>query len=319
MTDTAPATTSPAPPLDWGPDGLIPVVAQEAETGAVLMVAFANAEALAATRATGRAHYWSRSRNRLWRKGSTSGHEQVVDAIFVNCDQNSLLYAVRQLGAVCHDGYPTCYYRRLELDDTLTVIADRAFDPGTVYGDDDLAGQTRLLFGAYAFLRNHDLAAVSGTAARLRAAEDHPVWALAGRLADELRELAGVLDGSHVHRSPEEDAVLEGTQVFYWTLIIALRAGIGWETLRPDRAFATASPGEPLAASTVARLLRAKADRWSGPLPADLGPHLHATLALLAQAAHAGGIAPAAVVAADLAALRQKEYLGPYFALHEDR
>jgi phosphoribosyl-AMP cyclohydrolase len=109
-------------------------VAQDVETGDVLMVAFMNEAALAETRRTGRAHYWSRSRNRLWRKGETSGHEQLVEGIFVNCEENSVLLRVRQIGAVCHDGYPTCYYRRLEPDGSLAVVRDRAFDPDAVSG-----------------------------------------------------------------------------------------------------------------------------------------------------------------------------------------
>ncbi|HEU5430664.1 MAG TPA: phosphoribosyl-AMP cyclohydrolase, partial [Thermomicrobiales bacterium] len=110
-------------PIRFDAGGLVPVVTQDAATGAVLMLAFMNDTALAATRATGRAHYWSRSRGKLWRKGETSGNEQIVDGIYVNCERNSLLLRVHQTGAVCHDGYPTCFYRRLEPDDALTTIA----------------------------------------------------------------------------------------------------------------------------------------------------------------------------------------------------
>ena len=107
-------------------DGLAPVVVQDAVSGDVLMLAFMNDDALRLTHETGRAHYWSRSRNALWRKGETSGHEQLVDEIRVNCEQNSLLLLVRQVGAVCHDGYPTCFYRRTAPDGSLTIVA-RAF------------------------------------------------------------------------------------------------------------------------------------------------------------------------------------------------
>ncbi|MCC6312516.1 MAG: phosphoribosyl-AMP cyclohydrolase [Thermomicrobiales bacterium] len=186
------------PSVRWGDDGLIPVVTQDERSGDVLMVAFMNAEALAATRATGYVHYWSRSRGKLWCKGETSGNRQQVVAIFVNCDRNSLLLRVRQTGAVCHDGYPTCYYRRLEPDDSLTMVRERVFDPAEVYGVDSnnlLTDATRLLYGAYAWLRDHDLSAESGTSRRLRI-EDGTIE---GRVADELTELAGVLDGSHRH------------------------------------------------------------------------------------------------------------------------
>ncbi len=98
------------------------------------MIGFMNAEALTLTRQTGRIHFWSRSRGKLWRKGETSGHEQVVEEIWVNCERNSLLITVTQIGAVCHDGYPTCFYRRLTDDNTLEIVMDRTFDPATVYG-----------------------------------------------------------------------------------------------------------------------------------------------------------------------------------------
>src|SRR5688500_7800896 len=103
-------------PVRFGADGLIPAVIQDADTDAVLMVGFMNANALALTRSTGRVHFWSRSREKLWRKGETSGHEQIVEAIYINCEHNSLLLTVRQIGAACHDGFPTCFYRRLEPD-----------------------------------------------------------------------------------------------------------------------------------------------------------------------------------------------------------
>ena len=123
------------PGLRFDERGLIPVVVQEAATGAVLLLAYMNAEALDETLRTGRAHYWSRSRDRLWRKGERSGREQVVAALYVNCEQNSLLLRVHQLGgAACHTGYPTCYYRMLAPDGTWQEVEERIFDPPDVYG-----------------------------------------------------------------------------------------------------------------------------------------------------------------------------------------
>src|SRR5262249_39193013 len=124
---------SAEPIVRFDGDGLIPVVTQDAVTGDVLMMAWMNEEALQLTRETGRAHSWIRGRQQLWRKGWTSGHEQVVREILVNCECNSLLLQVQQIGAVCHDGYPTCYYRRLEPDGEFEVVRERAFDPGCVY------------------------------------------------------------------------------------------------------------------------------------------------------------------------------------------
>lgn len=100
--------------LKFDGDGLLPVVAQEAASGEVLMLAFANREALERTADTGRAHYWSRSRGELWRKGDTSGHVQHVREIRVDCDADAVLYLVEQSGAACHTGEPTCFFRRVE-------------------------------------------------------------------------------------------------------------------------------------------------------------------------------------------------------------
>jgi len=305
-------------------DGLVPVVAQEAATGAVLMVAFMNEAALAATRATGRAHYWSRSRGRLWRKGETSGHEQIVEAIAVNCERDSLLLTVRQVGAVCHDGYPTCFYRRLEPDGSLTIVETRAFDPTVVYGDaagaehsettgeerPKLAARTRLHFGAYAFLRGNDLTGPSATSRRLRSEED----GVTPRVAEELRELAGVLDGGHRHGGLREDAILEGGQVLYWVTLAALRAAVTWDRLRPDRALSTQVP--TLDAITASRLVRAEAGRWEAePDPAvDQAARCHAALALVGQACAVAGVTPDELVDRDLAELRGKAYLADYFS-----
>lgn len=97
-------------------NGLIPVVTIDAKDGAVLMLAYMNAEALAATQASGQATYWSRSRGALWRKGETSGHTQRVVSLKVDCDQDALLLTVEQEGAACHTGERSCFYRTVEGD-----------------------------------------------------------------------------------------------------------------------------------------------------------------------------------------------------------
>lgn len=101
--------------------GLLTAIAQDAATGEVLMVAFMDAEALNATRETGFAHFHSRSRRRLWKKGETSGHVLVVEAILVDCDQDALVLKVRPAGPACHTGARSCFYRALE-GDALTRI-----------------------------------------------------------------------------------------------------------------------------------------------------------------------------------------------------
>jgi phosphoribosyl-ATP pyrophosphohydrolase/phosphoribosyl-AMP cyclohydrolase len=95
--------------VHFGDDGLVPVVAQSALAGEVLMVAYADREALERTRDTGEAHYHSRSRGKLWKKGETSGHTQQVEDVRVDCDGDAVLYVVRQQGPACHTGSPTCF------------------------------------------------------------------------------------------------------------------------------------------------------------------------------------------------------------------
>jgi len=293
--------------------GLVPVVTQEVDTGAVLMVGFMNAKALEETRATGRVHYWSRSRVRLWKKGETSGHEQIVESISVNCEQNSLLIQVRQVGAVCHDGYPTCFYRRVEDDNSLTVTADRWFDPATVYSTGSQTGLslealTKTWFSAYEHLRDNDFADVSSTCRRLQSTDPRSEI----RVGEELRELAGVLDGSHRHGDHKNDVILEGSQVLYWAVVTAVHSGIPWNRLRPDRALMTTEAS--LTTDSVAKVLRGEAKQWadSGPsLPLDA--RLHAVVALVAEAARSAGVEPAALIEHDLKDLQSKPHLTAFF------
>ena len=113
--------------------GLVPAVAQDAATGQVLMVAWMNQDAYEETVRTGRAVYFSRSRNRLWRKGEESGNVQEVKEIYLDCDADTILLKVHQIGdAACHEGYKSCFFRRVD-GDKLTVIGERVFDPKVVY------------------------------------------------------------------------------------------------------------------------------------------------------------------------------------------
>jgi phosphoribosyl-AMP cyclohydrolase len=108
--------------VHFGADGLVPVIAQDANSGRVLMVAWANREALAETTRTRQAVYWSRSRDRLWRKGEESGHTQQVREIRLDCDGDVVLYAVQQAGGIaCHTGRESCFFRRLVEDRWETV------------------------------------------------------------------------------------------------------------------------------------------------------------------------------------------------------
>jgi phosphoribosyl-AMP cyclohydrolase len=115
--------------------GILPAVIQDASTGEVLMVGFMNAEAFAATRATGDVTFFSRSRNKLWRKGESSGHTLRVREVRVDCDADAVVVRVDAMGpGVCHEGYQSCFFRRLEPDGSAVAIAERAFDPEAVYG-----------------------------------------------------------------------------------------------------------------------------------------------------------------------------------------
>jgi len=113
--------------------GLVAAIAQDEATGDVLMMAWMNREAWEETLRTGRAVYYSRSRSKLWRKGEESGNVQLVKGIYVDCDADTILLKVEQIGgAACHEGYKSCFFRRLDGDD-VTTIGERIFDPAKVY------------------------------------------------------------------------------------------------------------------------------------------------------------------------------------------
>lgn len=238
--------------LKFDRQGLIPVVIQDDASAEVLMVAFMNQEALELTQRTGFTHFYSRSRNTIWRKGEQSGNVQEVRDIFVNCEENSLLIRVVQHGgAACHEGYRSCYYRRLLPDESYETVAERVFDPATVYESDvpmaaktfpiannaaleemqrTLEVQLRQLYGVYIYLRDNDLSTESNTS---RLLQEHSLSYLLSRLADELQELADVQSGEHMHSGRQPDTVLEGSQVGYWLLLIAAARKLVYNDFMP--------------------------------------------------------------------------------------
>jgi phosphoribosyl-AMP cyclohydrolase len=109
---------------------LRPAIVQDYKTGEVLMLAYMDEEALRLTKETGKAHYWSRSRGKLWRKGESSGHEQLVKAIFIDCDEDTILLKVEQIGGACHLGYRSCFYRTID----GKIVGEKVFDPEEAYG-----------------------------------------------------------------------------------------------------------------------------------------------------------------------------------------
>ena len=120
--------------VQWPADGLVAAIAQDAASGKVLTLAWMNREALTRTVETGEAHYWSRSRRKLWRKGEASGHVQRVREILLDCDNDAILLIVEQTGGIaCHTGRHRCFFQRLE-DDAWRVIDPILKDPKTIYG-----------------------------------------------------------------------------------------------------------------------------------------------------------------------------------------
>ena len=304
----------------FGPDGLVPAVLQQVGTDRVLMVGFMNADALAATRQTGLVHFWSRSRARLWQKGETSGNVSRVVETRVNCEQNSLLLLVEQVGAICHDGYPTCFYRRVDDDGELATVEPRVFDPADVYGMTDGSAVRPPLpevvaewFSAYEYLRDHDLVAVSSTSGRLRGNVD-----LRGRVTDELTELAGVLSGSHRHGEFADDVALESGQVLYWLTLVAVAQGQPESAI--DITAALRSPGTSSIAGLAGEriTLLALAATWQRLASSDLVAQSQTTVTAVARIGSLVGVDVARLIADDLRELRTRPYLAEYFGRQRD-
>jgi phosphoribosyl-AMP cyclohydrolase len=115
--------------LEYDDNGLIAAIAQDNKTGEVLMFAYMNEEALKLTIETGIAHYWSRSRQELWKKGESSGHMQTVHEMLIDCDMDAIVMKVEQEGGACHTGYRSCFYRNIEGN----VVGEKVFNPDDVY------------------------------------------------------------------------------------------------------------------------------------------------------------------------------------------
>lgn len=120
--------------LKFNADGLIPAIVQEASTGRVLMMAWMNAASLKSTIETGKTHFWSRSRQKYWMKGESSGHTQTVRDIAFDCDGDTLLIQVDQIGAACHEGFHSCFFRSFrEQGNSAEITENREMDPEQVY------------------------------------------------------------------------------------------------------------------------------------------------------------------------------------------
>jgi len=127
--------------LNWNEDGLIPAIVQDAENGDVLMLAWMDERALLDTLETGQTHFYSRSRRTHWHKGGTSGHVQYVESISIDCDGDVLLIKARQIGGACHEGYRSCFFRRMGDGGRIEVISEPVFDAAVVYRSSPGTGQ----------------------------------------------------------------------------------------------------------------------------------------------------------------------------------
>ena len=132
-TGTTAETAAVLAAMRWNEQGLVPAIAQDAEHGDVLMLAWMNEAALRETLETGRACYWSRSRGRLWRKGEESGHVQHIREVRIDCDGDTVLLSVTQAGAACHTGRRHCFYLRMERA-RAEITLDVDVDPAQIYG-----------------------------------------------------------------------------------------------------------------------------------------------------------------------------------------
>jgi phosphoribosyl-AMP cyclohydrolase len=118
-------------------NGLVPAIIQDSDTNEVLMLAHMNIEALARTMQTGKTHFWSRSRKKIWLKGETSGHYQTVCEVFFDCDADALLFKVHQKGGACHEGFKSCFFRKITgQDGGFEITGKKIFDPAVTYKSD---------------------------------------------------------------------------------------------------------------------------------------------------------------------------------------
>ena len=119
--------------VSFNNEGLLPVIVQDINRGEVLMMAWMDREALRKTITSGKAYFWSRSRKKLWLKGESSGHYQLVREMWIDCDEDTLLIKVEQIKAACHKGYRSCFFRKINKEGKLELIGEKVFEPGKVY------------------------------------------------------------------------------------------------------------------------------------------------------------------------------------------
>ncbi len=197
--------------IDWNKTPLIPAIAQEAETGEMLMLAYMNEEAYTLTLSTGYAHYFSRSRQRLWKKGESSGHTQEVVDVILDCDADTVLLKVKQNGVACHTGRKSCFFTSVTQEKEILAAE---VDTSAVYGVVDTLYHTLLE-------RKHAPAEQKSWTKKLL---DAPAL-LQSKIREEADELARAIDNES-----DENVIHEATDLLYHALV-----GLASRDITPDR------------------------------------------------------------------------------------
>ncbi len=201
--------------LTYGPDGLIPVIVQDAASGRVLMAAAMNREAVAKTLQTGQAWYWSRSRETLWRKGAQSGHTQRVREVRVDCDADALLLTVEQQGPACHTGHRSCFFRDVEGQEPVSDPLDGLLTPPDIL--DDLFDVLKR--------RRAEMPSGSYTASLLQAGRP----AIAGKVLEEAEELTRAAAAE-----TDQRVIEEGADLLYHTWLLLVERGVGLRDVKEE-------------------------------------------------------------------------------------
>ncbi|MDT8395124.1 MAG: bifunctional phosphoribosyl-AMP cyclohydrolase/phosphoribosyl-ATP diphosphatase HisIE [bacterium] len=208
--------------LKFDSDGLIPAIVQDADNGEVLMMAWMNGDAVKKTAETGLTHFFSRSRQKLWQKGESSGHVQTVTGILFDCDADCLLVKARQEVAACHMGHRSCFYRNLLGE----VVGEAVFDAGEVYGDKESREIFDRLFGVV-MDRKKNPSEGSYTAKLLAGGPG----AIGGKVIEEAGELVGAAAGG-----VREEVIHETADLIYHTWVLLAGAGVSPQDVREELA-----------------------------------------------------------------------------------
>ncbi|PZT47393.1 bifunctional phosphoribosyl-AMP cyclohydrolase/phosphoribosyl-ATP pyrophosphatase [Helicobacter valdiviensis] len=200
--------------IEWN-KGLIPLIVQDEKSNEVLMLGFTNKEALCLSIQTGFVHYYSRSKQRIWKKGEQSGHTQEIKEILLDCDKDTLLIRVKQNGVACHSGNPTCFFQSFgKGEDVGKEIKENTQDVGSIYGAVDL------LYHTLQERKNADSTS-SYTASLFKKGEN----TIGKKIVEEAAEFAFALKDDK-----EEDIIYEATDLLYHALV-----GLAYKNISPDR------------------------------------------------------------------------------------